>query len=155
MVYGHFNDLPGLLDALIEREADRATAQLEAVLPQPAPGGDPVELPAGCLEDWLEAVREAPATWRMVLMPPEGAPPELHEGIAELRAEAALHLQRRGCPRAGLGRGAGVTRPWSSLPACCSRSRRRRRGCCSATRSAIRSSGSSATPAGCSTFGPS
>ena len=105
VVYGHFDDLPGLLHALVEREAERATAQLEAVLPRPAPGGDPVEMLVGCLEDWLEAVREAPATWRMVLMPPEGAPPELHEGIAESRAEAALHLQRLATPELASGAG--------------------------------------------------
>ena len=115
VVYGHFHDLPGLLHALIEREADRATAQLEAVLPQPAPGGDPVELLVGALEDWLEAVREAPATWRMVLMPPEGAPPELHEGIAESRAEAALHLQRLAAPE--LASGAGQESPDPELTA--------------------------------------
>lgn len=103
VVYGHFNDLPGLLHALIEREADRARAQLEAVLPQASPGGDPVDLLMGCLEDWLEAVRAAPATWRMVLMPPEGAPPELHEGIAESRADAALHLQRVAAPELASG----------------------------------------------------
>jgi AcrR family transcriptional regulator len=115
VVYGHFNDLPGLLHALIEREADRATAQLEAVLPQAATGGDPVELLIGCLEEWLEAVRAAPATWRMVLMPPEGAPPELHEGIAESRAEAALHLQRVAAPE--LASGAGQASPDPELTA--------------------------------------
>ena len=111
VVYGHFHDLPGLLHALIAREADRATAQLAAVLPQPAPGGDPVELLVGALEEWLEAVREAPATWRMVLMPPEGAPVELHEGIAESRAEAALHLQRLATPELASGGGAASPDP--------------------------------------------
>lgn len=115
VIYGHFNDLPGLLHALIEREAERATAQLEAVLPQPAPGGDPLELLVGALEDWLEAVRDAPATWRMVLMPPEGAPVELHEGIAESRAEAALHLQRLAAPE--LASGAGQASPDPELTA--------------------------------------
>lgn len=98
VVYGHFDDLPGVLHALIEREAERATAQLEAALPRPAPGGDPVELLVGALEDWLEAVQAEPATWRMVLMPPEGAPKELHEGIAQSRAEVALQLQRLATP---------------------------------------------------------
>ena len=104
VVYGHFDDLPGLLHALIEREAERATAQLEAALPRPAPGGDPIELLVGALEDWLEAVEAEPATWRMVLMPPEGAPEELHEGIAQSRAEAALHLQRLAAPELAAGR---------------------------------------------------
>ena len=115
VVYGHFDDLPGLLHALIEREGARATAQLEAVLPQPENGGDPVELLVGALEEWLEAVREAPATWRLVLMPPEGAPPELHEGIAESRAEAALHLQRIATPQ--IASGAGEASPDPELTA--------------------------------------
>ncbi len=115
VVYGHFDDLPGLLHALIEREGARATAQLEEVLPQPANGGDPVELLVGALEEWLEAVREAPATWRLVLMPPEGAPPELHEGIAESRAEAALHLQRLATPQ--IASGAGEASPDPELTA--------------------------------------
>jgi hypothetical protein len=71
-----------------------------------------VELLVGALEEWLEAVREAPATWRMVLMPPEGAPAELHEGIAESRAEAALHLQRLATPEL-----AGETSPDPELTA--------------------------------------
>src|SRR3954471_14026767 len=32
IVYGHFHDLPGLLEALIERESERALGQLSAVL---------------------------------------------------------------------------------------------------------------------------
>ena len=115
VVYGHFDDLPGLLHALIEREAERATAQLEAALPRPAPGGDPIELLVGALEDWLEAVQAEPATWRMVLMPPEGAPKELHEGIAQSRAEAALHLQRLATPE--LTSGAGEASPDPELTA--------------------------------------
>lgn len=115
VVYGHFDDLPGLLHALIEREAERATAQLEAALPRPAPGGDPIELLVGALEDWLEAVQAEPATWRMVLMPPEGAPKELHEGIAQSRAEAALHLQRLATPE--LTSGAGEVSPDPELTA--------------------------------------
>jgi hypothetical protein len=74
-----------------------------------------VELLVGALEEWLEAVREAPAPWRMVLMPPEGAPVELHEGIAEARAEAALHLQRLAGPE--LGPGAGEASPDPELTA--------------------------------------
>ncbi len=115
VVYGHFDDLPGLLHALIEREAERATAQLAAALPRPAPGGAPTELLVGALEDWLEAVQAEPATWRMVLMPPEGAPKELHEGIAQSRAEAALHLQRLATPE--LTSGAGEVSPDPELTA--------------------------------------
>ena len=33
IVYGHFNDLPGLLEALVERETARALGQLEHLPP--------------------------------------------------------------------------------------------------------------------------
>ena len=43
IVYGHFDDLPGLLDALVRREGARALGQLAEVLPPPLerrrPGG--------------------------------------------------------------------------------------------------------------------
>ena len=38
------------------------------------------------LRTYLEAVRADPATWRLVLMPPEGAPAILHDLIAQGRA---------------------------------------------------------------------
>ncbi len=117
VVYGHFDDLPGLLHALIEREAERATraARGRAAAPRP-PATTRSSMLAQGLEDWLEAVvSEAPATWRMVLTPPEGAPPELHESIAESRAEAALHLQRLAAPE--LGTTAGDASPDPELTA--------------------------------------
>src|SRR4030095_1544423 len=66
IVYGHFTDLPGLLEALVDREGARALAQLETVLPQ----RDLLE----ALRAYLKAVGDDPDTWRLVLMPQEGAP---------------------------------------------------------------------------------
>jgi AcrR family transcriptional regulator len=86
IVYGHFRDLAGLLEALIDRESDRARAQLEAVLPKELSGDDPVEQLIAGLRGYLEVVRSDPATWRLVLMPPEGAPEALHDRIASGRA---------------------------------------------------------------------
>src|SRR5918996_1113615 len=40
VVYGHFGDLTGLLEALVEREAARANAQLERILPDELAEGD-------------------------------------------------------------------------------------------------------------------
>src|ERR1700759_785297 len=77
IVYGHFSDLPGLLDPLGERGAGRALAQLEAALSE-FDRGDLL----GALAGYLEAVRADPPTWRLVLMPQEGAPRTLLEGIA-------------------------------------------------------------------------
>src|SRR3712207_8470339 len=60
IVYGHFRDLGGLLDALMERESARALAQLAAVLPQDLGEGDPRELLLGALRGYLDAVAAAP-----------------------------------------------------------------------------------------------
>jgi AcrR family transcriptional regulator len=84
IVYGHFNDLAGLLDALVARESLRALGQLETVLPQ----GDLLQ----ALQAYLEAVRSDPDTWRLVLMPQEGAPRMLHERIARGRAAVVARL---------------------------------------------------------------
>ena len=72
IVYSHFSDLGGLLEALVERESRRALSQLPDSYD---------DLPAA-LTAYLEAVRSDPDTWRLVLMPPEGAPRLLHERIA-------------------------------------------------------------------------
>ena len=92
IVYGHFGDLAGLLEALIEREAERASDQLDRVLLKSIEPGDPVEQMIASLRGYLEVVRSDPATWRLVLMPPEGAPEALHEHIARGRADAIGQL---------------------------------------------------------------
>ena len=92
VVYGHFRDLGGLLDALVEREAARALAQLSEVLPTDLAGGDPGELLLSALRGYLAAAQSDPTTWRLVLMPPEGAPDILRERIASGRAAVIEQL---------------------------------------------------------------
>jgi len=92
IVYGHFRDLPGLLEALIERETARALTQLVGILPTDLAQGDPRATLLAGLRGYLEAVRADPATWRLVLMPPEGAPAILHDHIARGRAAVVEHL---------------------------------------------------------------
>ena len=103
IVYGHFHDLAGLLEALVERESARALAQLETVLPGDLAHGDPPELLLGALRGYLEAVRSDPDTWRLVLMPQEGAPETLHDHIA--RGRTAIVGQLAGALRPGFGQG--------------------------------------------------
>ena len=74
VVYGHFGDLEGLLSALIDRVAERASEQLATVLPRAGSGESPGDQLLASLRSYLEAVRADPLTWRLVLMPPEGAP---------------------------------------------------------------------------------
>ena len=85
IVYGHFGDLTGLLEALVERESMRALGQLALVVPTDL-GDDPrADLLAG-YGGYLEAVAADPDTWRLVLMPPEGAPAVLRDAITVGRA---------------------------------------------------------------------
>ncbi len=92
VVYGHFGDLSGLLAALIARVNERALAQLATVLPADLTGADPAEELVRSLGAYLEAVRTDPLTWRLVLMPPEGTPPALRDGIAEGRTAVLAQL---------------------------------------------------------------
>ena len=90
IVYGHFQDLTGLLEALIDREGGRALRQLAQVVPGEAE--PPREALLGALRGYLEAVQADPATWRLVLMPPEGAPALLRERIAQGREAVVAQL---------------------------------------------------------------
>ena len=86
VVYGHFTDLPTLLEALVEREGARALAQLATFLPTNLGEGDPREKLLAGMRGYLEAVQADPVTWRLVLMPPEGAPVVLRERVEQGRA---------------------------------------------------------------------
>ena len=103
IVYSHFHDLPGVLDALIDRESSRALSQLAAVLPTGLEGRDPRDLLPAALRGYLEVVEGDPATWRLVLMPPEGAPVTLRDRIA--RGRSAVIAQLADVVRPGLGPG--------------------------------------------------
>lgn len=92
VIYAHFDDRDGLLSALIGREGRRALCQLAELVPRCGQEGDPVDLLAECLQAFLEAARDDPITWRLVLMPPEGAPESLHASIARERTAVAAQL---------------------------------------------------------------
>ena len=82
VIYAHFDDLDKLLEAMLEREAIRALTQLAAIMPEELPedGGRRKAL-LGALQGYLEAIQADPVTWRLVLMPPEGAPHMLREQV--------------------------------------------------------------------------
>jgi AcrR family transcriptional regulator len=82
VIYAHFEDLDTLLEAMLEREAVRALAQLAAIMPTELPddrGRSAALLSA--LRGYLQAIQGDPVTWRLVLMPPEGAPRVLREQV--------------------------------------------------------------------------
>lgn len=93
-VYNHFRDLHQLLEAVIERETSRALAQVSETTLTNLDEGQPEQLMLEALEAYLQAVRSSPTTWRLVLMPPEGAPAALHVRIAAGRAAVLERLSR-------------------------------------------------------------
>jgi AcrR family transcriptional regulator len=89
---------------MVDREGGRALSQLAEVLPkQLAPGASPREDLIAGLRGYLEAVAADPVTWRLVLIPPEGAPAVLRERIAAGRDAVVLALAE--IVRPGLGPG--------------------------------------------------
>ena len=85
VVYGHFGDLQGLLEAMLERETAGALAQLADIVPADLASGDPRERLLAGLRGYLEAVAADPGRWRSVLIPPEGAPEILRDHITRGR----------------------------------------------------------------------
>ena len=119
IVYRHFGDLAGLLEALIDRETTRALGQLREFLPADLGGDDPRPGLLAALDGYLHAVRDDPVTWRLVLMPPEARPACSRERIAAGRAAVVAQL----APPSGRAR--RLARPRADGPLAV---RRRRRG---------------------------
>jgi AcrR family transcriptional regulator len=95
IVYEHFTDLNGLLTALLDREGGRALSQLVEVMSRIDAGSEsrPVlDVLLAALSGYLEAVRADPITWRLVLMPPEGAPAFLRERVDQAREAVIAQL---------------------------------------------------------------
>jgi len=83
VVYQQFGDLTGLFIELIDREAARAGAQFAEAI---AAAQEPSEEDGAFGHSFAGVLRAAdanPATWRLFLFPPQGAPPELHERLAQ------------------------------------------------------------------------
>jgi AcrR family transcriptional regulator len=106
IVYKQFDDLPGLVRALIDREEDRAISQLARAIPDIPGDRDPDDLLVEGLELFLEAVQEAPKSWRLILLPPEGVPAVFAERtnrtrrnvLRQLEKLVAWGIERRGGP---------------------------------------------------------
>ncbi|HEY0224850.1 MAG TPA: TetR/AcrR family transcriptional regulator [Mycobacterium sp.] len=85
LIYQLFGDPAGLFVALIDRESARAGAQFaEAISGLDAVSDDRSLVVA--FDGVLAAVDAEPATWRLFLFPPQGAPPELYARLAQSEA---------------------------------------------------------------------
>ncbi|ORV49861.1 transcriptional regulator [Mycolicibacter engbaekii] len=85
VVYQNFGDLAGLMSALLDRESGVAFAGMQSV--EGALADDPDTLGRGILA-YLHA---APTSWRIILSPPAGAPPQL-QARTELGRRYARNL---------------------------------------------------------------
>lgn len=96
VVYDHFPDLARLLHALVEREEHFSLEQLEEVVPQIATHAgqaEPVEVLAGAVRRFLDAVIERPATWRLILLPLAGTPAIVREHVEVNRARMLKRIE--------------------------------------------------------------
>lgn len=94
IIYRHFDDLQALLEAVIDRETSRALQQVSKTALTDLSEGDATELMLESLTAYLRAVHDHPTTWRLVLMPPEGAPDSLRRSIANGRRAVLAQLTR-------------------------------------------------------------
>ncbi len=91
-VYQHFPELHSILEAVIERGTSRALSQISGTTLGDLTGGEPTQLMLESLAAYLHAVQSEPSTWRLILMPPEGAPKALHASIARGRNAVLANL---------------------------------------------------------------
>lgn len=90
VIYQQFGNLSDLLLAMVDREYERAAASFTLASAR-ASGKGESRFAAG-VAGVLEAVDASPATWRMLLMPSPGGPPELYDRLEQGRALTRAHF---------------------------------------------------------------
>lgn len=102
VVYDHFPNLGQLLQALIAREERCAVEQLWEIVPENPGEFEPIELLVTSIRRFLGAVMSRPATWRIILLPPDGNPAIVRDLVAKNRTrtlEQIEHLVRMAMTR--------------------------------------------------------
>jgi AcrR family transcriptional regulator len=92
VVYDLFGSLADLLEALLEREEERAVAQLAELMPAPAEDADPAQVLVDGLDAFLRAIETRPDAWRLSLMPIEAQPRIVREHVERDRTAIAKQL---------------------------------------------------------------
>jgi AcrR family transcriptional regulator len=94
VIYDHFQNLGRLLYTLIEREERYSLQQLEHVVPDDPGDADPMVLLAGAVGRFLKAVTSRPATWRIILLPPDGTPSIVRQHVETNRARTLARIEQ-------------------------------------------------------------
>jgi AcrR family transcriptional regulator len=93
VVYDAFGNKRELLQALFEREQRRVLSALAEAVPTPPLSGDPAEILAGAIAKGLESVRRYPETWRLILVPADGTPPEMRDAVNRHRERLVKQVE--------------------------------------------------------------
>jgi AcrR family transcriptional regulator len=92
VVYDLFGSRADLLEALLEREEERALNQLAELMPTPAEDADPAEVLVDGLDAFLRAIEARPDAWRLSLMPIEAQPAIVRKHVERDRTAVAKQL---------------------------------------------------------------
>jgi AcrR family transcriptional regulator len=92
VVYDLFGSLVHLLEALLEREEERALNQLAELMPTPAEDADPAKVLVDGLDAFLRAIETRPDAWRLSLMPIEAQPGIVRSHVERDRTAVARQL---------------------------------------------------------------
>jgi AcrR family transcriptional regulator len=92
VVYDLFGTLADLLEALLEREEERALLQLAELMPAPVEDADPAAVLVDGLDAFLRAVETRPDAWRLSLMPVEAMPGVVRKHVERDRTAVAKQL---------------------------------------------------------------
>lgn len=93
VVYDLFGTLADLLEALLEREEERALMQLAELMPTPGEDADPAHLLVEGLDAFLRAVATRPDAWRLSLMPLQAQPGIVRKHVERDRTKVAEQLE--------------------------------------------------------------
>ena len=93
VVYDHFPNLGQLLQTLIAREEHYALEQLREIVPEDPGAFEPIELLIAGIRRFLDAVSSRPATWRIILLPPEGNPAIVRQLVETNRAHTLEQIE--------------------------------------------------------------
>ncbi|MFI1916022.1 TetR/AcrR family transcriptional regulator [Nocardia sp. NPDC020380] len=86
VLYTVFKTRAELVEALLERERERALDQVADTLPTDLLGADPVVAASATVKAFVDVALRDPTRWRLILAGPGSAPDEYREAIRSSRA---------------------------------------------------------------------
>ena len=93
VVYNAYPGRGALLGALLDREEQRGLKALADAMPPTSAPADPAEMFISWLESLAQVIAASPATWRLILLPPDGTPEEVRERVQAGRRFALAQAQ--------------------------------------------------------------